>query len=140
MPTIDPDNRLRVVVGIPVNLQGEFLVQQRPPGKPCAGQWEFPGGKIEPGESSRHALVRELQEELGIVVMELRKLTIIKHDYDHARVRLEVFIVTRFDGIPAGLEGQLIRWCSLATIGELDVLEAVYPILDQLVTLPAVLD
>ncbi len=140
MPTIDPDNRLRVVVGILVNLQGEYLVQQRPPGKPCAGQWEFPGGQIETGESTQRALVRELQEELGILVLELRELTILQHDYDHARVRLEVFIVTRFDGIPAGLEGQVTRWCSLATIGELDVLEAVYPILEELVTLPSVLN
>ncbi len=132
MPIIDPEQRLRVVVGVVGNLRGKYLVQQRPQGKPCPGQWEFPGGKVEPDESVQHALERELSEELGITVLESVELTTLCHDYDHARVKLEVFIVNRFAGSPAGLEGQEIRWCSLSEIGELNVLEAVYPILDEL--------
>ena len=133
MPTIDPELRLQVAVGVLGNCRGQYLVQQRPKGKPCPGQWEFPGGKIEPGEIPRNALARELLEELGVTVLDAAALATIYHDYDHARVKLEVFSVTRFEGCPRGLEGQQTRWCNLTEIQQLDVLEAVYPIINELI-------
>ncbi len=89
---------------------GEFLLAQRPEGKPYAGYWEFPGGKIEPGEDARAALVREIREELGIEVREATPWITRGHTYTHATVRLHFFRVTAWDGEPQPLEDQDIRW------------------------------
>ena len=130
-PITDPDRRLGVVVGILVGPDG-YLVQQRPPGKPCAGYWEFPGGKIEPGETPEQALDRELHEELAVRVVQSRFLMEHLHDYDHANVRLLVYLVTRFEGAPVPIEGQNLLWGSLDQIRSMEVLEAVYPILERM--------
>jgi len=81
-------------------------------GKPYEGYWEFPGGKIETGESIHQALVRELREELGIEVIESVAIGTIEHDYPHAYVRLYLQIVREWTGIPVGLEGQELAWQS----------------------------
>ena len=107
-------------------------MQQRTPGKPCAGQWEFPGGKVEPGESPRQALEREMHEELGIETLSPRPLLTLPFDYPHARVWLEVFMVDSFAGEVTGREGQSTRWLTPTEIRQLDVLEAVHPILAKL--------
>lgn len=127
-----PDNRLHVVVGVIRDISERVFIQQRRPGTPRAGQWEFPGGKLEIGESGQQALARELHEELGIIVTGTRHLANITHDYEHARVWLDTFLVTAYDGQPEGCEGQAIAWTSLADIFRFDVLEAVYPIVDAL--------
>lgn len=132
MPIIDPESRLQVVIGVIQRAGDEYLIQQRPQGKVCAGQWEFPGGKIEPGESSEHALARELEEELGIRVTSCRFLTLITHDYSHANVLLNVYLVDEFERTPCSGEGQVIVWNSIQVIREMDVLEAVHPVLDEL--------
>ena len=132
MPTIVPDTRLHVVVGILRNAENQLFVQQRLQGKPREGQWEFPGGKVEKGESAFQALGRELHEELGIMVLDAQLLTQIGHDYEHANVWLDVFKVVRFGGEVRGCEGQNFRWCSEEKIAEMDVLEAVFPILQIL--------
>ena len=129
---IDPDPRLAVVVGVLADTEGRFLVQQRPAGKPCPGKWEFPGGKIEIGETAREALAREIFEELGVTVSGSKPLMHHSHDYDHARVRLEVFLVEHYQGEPVPREGQALAWGDIEAIRKMDVLEAVYPILTGL--------
>jgi 8-oxo-dGTP diphosphatase len=88
----------------------EFLLAQRPHGKPYPGYWEFPGGKIEPGEDPRGALARELEEELGIRVREATPWITRVYAYTHATVRLHFFRVTRWEGEPQPLEDQAIVW------------------------------
>ena len=101
-----------VAVGILISKDNNFLLANRPVGKPYEGYWEFPGGKIETGESIHQALVRELREELGIEVFESVAIGTIEHDYPHAYVRLYLQIVREWSGIPVGLEGQELAWQS----------------------------
>ena len=132
MRTTAPDARLHVVVGILCDHDGCLLVQQRIPGKPCAGQWEFPGGKVEAGESPRRALDREFREELDVEVLTTRPLMQLPFDYDHARVWLDIFLIDSLAGQVTGQEGQQVRWSTIEEIRQLDILEAVHPILDAL--------
>ena len=127
-----PDDRLYVVVGVIVDREGRLLIQQRRPGTPRAGQWDFPGGKLEQGEEAEAALSRELMEELGIEVLTSLELAVITHDYDHARVWLDTRLVTKFSGTARGLEGQPIAWVDADEVPRFDILEAVPPILDAL--------
>ena len=99
-----------VAVGILRRDDGSVLLAQRPVGKPYAGYWEFPGGKIEAGESASEALARELQEELGIVVEDSHWMITQRHDYPHAFVELQFFVVTRWSGEIDPQEGQSIAW------------------------------
>ena len=99
-----------VAAGILLDEQGRYLLGQRPAGKPYAGYWEVPGGKIEKGESVFQALKRELQEELGIDIQSSEELTILEHDYPHAYVRLHVSIIREWTGTPKGCEGQALSW------------------------------
>ena len=117
---------------------GEFLLAQRPEGKPYAGYWEFPGGKIEPGEEPRAALVRELREELGIEVREATPWITRGHVYTHATVRLHFFRVTSWDGEPQPLEDQAIRWQRVGAPDVSPMLPANAPVLAAL-ALPAVM-
>src|SRR6185437_10579761 len=93
---------------------GEFLLAQRPEGKPYPGYWEFPGGKIEPGEDAHAALVRELAEELGIGVREASPWITRVYAYTHATVRLHFFRVTRWDGDPLPARGSARRLADAA--------------------------
>ena len=86
------------------------LVAQRPAGKPYAGYWEFPGGKIEPGESPRQALARELREELGIVVHRSAPWLVQRYRYPHAHVELHFIRVFEWSGEPVGHDGQAFAW------------------------------
>lgn len=133
MPTLAPDDRLYVVVGVLKDTQGRLFVQQRRAGTPKAGQWEFPGGKLELGETPQEALFRELEEELGILVRSCVPLVEVTHDYDHAKVWLDTYLVTEFDNTPEGREGQEFAWLDLADHDQLsrfNFLPAVFPILD----------
>lgn len=111
---------------------GEFLLAERPAGKPYAGWWEFPGGKVEPGESPRQALVRELHEELGIEVDQSSPwITRIFH-YSHATVRLHFFYVTGWHGEPHGKENQRLSWQYPNAVTVHPLLPANGPILNAL--------
>ena len=89
---------------------GRVLLAQRPSGKAYAGYWEFPGGKIEPGESPRQALIRELGEELGIAVRRAEPWLVQRYRYPHAHVELHFFRVFEWDGEPVGHDGQAFAW------------------------------
>ena len=109
-----------------------MLISQRPDGKIAAGKWEFPGGKIEGGESARDALDRELHEELGIRLREARPLIVFTHAYSDRIVTLDTWLVTQWDGELHGREGQRFEWRAPITASELDVLPTVLPILRAL--------
>ena len=95
-----------------VDTDGRVLVAQRPAGKAMAGLWEFPGGKIEPGEPPEQSLVRELREELGIVVNVdcLAPLTFASHAYPDFHLLMPLYICRRWEGTVRALEGQKITW------------------------------
>jgi 8-oxo-dGTP diphosphatase len=126
-----------VAAGV-IERPGEFLLAKRPPGKPYPGYWEFPGGKIEPGEDARAALVRELREELGIEVREATPWITRVYVYTHATVRLHFFRVTAWDGDPQPLEDQAIEWQPLIAPDVAPMLPANAPVLAAL-ALPEVM-
>jgi 8-oxo-dGTP diphosphatase len=111
---------------------GEFLLAKRPEGKPYPGYWEFPGGKIEPGEDARAALVRELREELGIEVREATPWITRVYTYTHATVRLHFFRVSAWDGDPQPLEDQAIEWQRIEAPRVAPMLPANAPVLAAL--------
>jgi 8-oxo-dGTP diphosphatase len=103
---------LHVMAGVLCDAQGRVLLAQRPEGKHLAGFWEFPGGKLEPGESPQHALVRELREELGIDVDPADGVPLIRVPwrYNDRGLLLDAWQFTRWQGIPVSLEGQALQW------------------------------
>ncbi len=129
---------VEVAVGILLKNGSNVLMGKRPDGKPYAGYWEFPGGKLEPNESVALALCRELKEELGIEISldpsHYQELMIIEHDYPHAYVRLHVCLVQQWQGEPVGLEKQELSWQSLwhpqLTVDP--VLPAAWPMIEYL--------
>ncbi len=103
------DTPLHVAVAV-IEDGGRILLARRPPQAHQGDRWEFPGGKVEPGETVVAALARELEEELGITPRRYRPLLRLRHDYPERAVRLDVWKVTAFDGVPEGREGQPLRW------------------------------
>ncbi len=101
---------VQVAAGVVVRADGAVLLADRPAGKPYAGFWEFPGGKIEAGESVEQALGRELAEELQIALVESVPWVVFEHDYPHAYVRLHFRRVFGWRGEPTPLEGQRLRF------------------------------
>ena len=95
-----------------IDKDGRVLLAQRPEGKSMAGLWEFPGGKVEPGETPEQALIRELQEELGIDTWQscLAPLTFASHGYESFHLLMPVFACRKWDGIPTSKEGQNLAW------------------------------
>ena len=123
---------VHVVAGALYDAQGRVLIAERPPGKHLSGRWEFPGGKIEPGESEAQALARELREELGIEVSAAHPELTLKHDYAEKRVQVSMWIVDRYVGIPRGLDGQRLKWVVPGQLQDEDVLEADQPFIEAL--------
>ena len=104
------DPLVPVAAAVIVAADGRVLLAQRPPGKAYAGYWEFPGGKIEPGERPHDALARELREELGIVVHRAAPWLVQRYRYPHAHVELHFFRVFDWKGEPVGHDGQAFAW------------------------------
>lgn len=129
---------VEVAVGVVVKPDQSILLGQRPVGKPYAGYWEFPGGKIETGETILQALRRELQEEINLTINDANELLVIEHDYPHAYVRLHICVVTSWVGDLMGLEGQELIWLSKYELENIDqspvkpILPATLPILQDL--------
>jgi 8-oxo-dGTP diphosphatase len=97
---------------------GKILIAKRPQGRSLAGFWEFPGGKVEPGESPEHALIRELAEELGIDIAaaDLAQLTFASHDYPDFHLLMPLFLCKRWRGTVAPHEGQELLWVKPAEL------------------------
>jgi 8-oxo-dGTP diphosphatase len=127
-----------VAVGVLLRADGAVLLADRPPGKPYAGYWEFPGGKIEPGESVEQALARELDEELHIRIGPSHPWVVTEFDYPHAYVRLHFRLIREWSGEPHAAEGQNLRFIDAHRAPDLRYLPAAVPALRWL-TLPSVL-
>jgi 8-oxo-dGTP diphosphatase len=117
-----------VAVGVLIDTEGRFLLTSRPPGKVYAGYWEFPGGKVERGESIEQALRRELHEELGITIGGAHPWQVELMDYPHARVRLHFCKVFAWQGAFEMREGQQMAWQSLP-VAVTPVLPGTVPVL-----------
>ncbi|MFA5171842.1 MAG: Nudix family hydrolase [Sulfuriferula sp.] len=123
---------IHVAAAAIIRPDGQFLLASRPADKPYAGYWEFPGGKIEAGESAYQALVRELDEELGIQVTRATPWITRTHDYATVRVILHFYRVTGWDGEPQPREGQTLAWQNARHISVAPLLPANSPILKAL--------
>ncbi|MDE3009575.1 MAG: Nudix family hydrolase [Pseudomonadota bacterium] len=110
MAGADQRQLVQVVAGVLLAPDQSFLLASRPPGKVYAGYWEFPGGKVEAGESPRAALDRELEEELGVRPTRADPWLVREFSYPHARVRIRFFRVSRWEGKPHAREGQALQW------------------------------
>src|SRR5918912_4481309 len=120
-----------------VDTDGRVLLAQRPPGKPMAGLWEFPGGKVETGETPEESLIRELKEEPGIDVKEacLAPLTFASHAYPDFHLLMPLFICRRWDGIVTPREGQQLAWVRPNKLRDYPMPPADVPLIAHLTTL-----
>jgi 8-oxo-dGTP diphosphatase len=120
-----------------VDTDGRVLIAQRPAGRSMAGLWEFPGGKIETGERPEHTLIRELREELGIVVSEpcLAPLTFASHAYPDFHLLMPLFVCRRWEGTPTALEGQTLKWVKPNQLKDFPMPPADLPLISHLITL-----
>jgi 8-oxo-dGTP diphosphatase len=123
-----------VAVGILMDPQGRVLITRRAPQTHQGGLWEFPGGKVEPGETIVDALARELKEELGVTVLISEPFMTLEHDYGDQCVCLAVHRVTSWRGEPSGMEGQPLAWEQPANLTDWPFPAANQPILTRLLT------
>ncbi len=114
-----------------IDPDGRVLLAQRPEGKSMAGLWEFPGGKVEAGETPEHALIRELEEELGINTWEscLAPLTFASHSYDNFHLLMPLFACRKWDGTPQSRENQALRWVKPQDLKSYPMPEADIPLI-----------
>lgn len=125
-------NRMHVtVVCALIERQGRLLVAKRAPGQTMAGLWEFPGGKIQDGETREDAIVREIREELGCEVRPIRSLPAHMHDYADLTVTLVPYLCDVIDGEPRALEHAQVRWASKDELIGLEWTAADVPILER---------
>ena len=122
-----------------VDVDGRVLIARRPQGKTMAGLWEFPGGKVEPGELPEQTLIRELKEELGIDVTEacIAPLTFASHRYDDFHLLMPLWICRRWEGIVAAREGQELAWVRPQRLRDYPMPPADEPLVPHLVELLA---
>src|SRR5207253_11513617 len=128
---------LLVVACALVDADGRVLIAQRPAGKPMAGLWEFPGGKVEAGERPEQTLIRELKEELGIVVNEacLAPLTFASHGYPDFHLLMPLYVCRRWLGIAIVQEGQQLAWVPPNRLRDYEMPPADIPLISHLTTL-----
>lgn len=125
-------DRLQVVAAILRDPEGRVLLARRPAHKHQGGRWEFPGGKVEPGETLHAALTREIDEELGVGIRRCRPFMTVDHDYAGLHVRLHFREVLDWQGVPHGREGQTVAWFPPAALDTLDFPPANVPVTQAL--------
>jgi len=120
-----------------IDPDGRVLIAQRPEGKALAGLWEFPGGKLEPGERPEAALIRELHEELGISVKEacLAPLTFASHAYEDFHLLMPLYICRRWEGLAISKEGQNLKWVRPNKLRDYPMPAADIPLIPHLIDL-----
>jgi 8-oxo-dGTP diphosphatase len=120
-----------------IDPDGRVLIAQRPEGKAMAGLWEFPGGKVEAGERPEESLIRELKEELGIVVNEecLAPLTFASHRYPEFQLLMPLYVCRRWEGIAAAREGQKLKWVRPNDLRNYSMPPADEPLIPHLINL-----
>ena len=120
-----------------IDADGRVLIAQRPAGKPMAGLWEFPGGKVEDGETPEQSLIRELQEELGIVVNEacLAPLTFASHAYPGFHLLMPLYVCRRWERQVTATEGQKLTWVKPNRLRDYEMPPADVPLISHLMTL-----
>jgi 8-oxo-dGTP diphosphatase len=130
-------NVVLVVACAFVDADGRVLLAQRPQGKPMAGLWEFPGGKVEAGETPEATLIRESEEELGIVVREacLAPLTFASHSYPDFHLLMPLYVCRRWEGTMAAREGQKLAWVRPNRLRDYPMPPADEPLVAHLTTL-----
>ena len=126
-----------VVAAALVDADGRVLIAQRPAGKQLAGLWEFPGGKVEAGERPEEALIRELREELGIIVKAqcLAPLTFASHAYENFHLLMPLYICRRWEGVAQGREGQALKWVKASSLSAHPMPPADTPLIAPLIEL-----
>lgn len=132
--------RIQVAAGILLDRAGRVLITQRRCAGPFDGLWEFPGGKLDAGESAEAALSRELKEELGIAVGTVEPYLELAYDYPGRSVALQFFLVRDWQGKPGGVEGQALRWVDVARLDPSELLPADAPLVAALQSAEALLD
>jgi 8-oxo-dGTP diphosphatase len=120
-----------------IDPDGRVLIAKRPEGKQLAGLWEFPGGKVEQGERPEEALIRELREELGIVVKEacLAPLTFASHTYEDFQLLMPLYVCRRWEGMVTPLEGQQLTWVKPTKLKDYPMPPADLPLISHLMAL-----
>ncbi|MEN8723259.1 MAG: 8-oxo-dGTP diphosphatase MutT [Alphaproteobacteria bacterium] len=117
-----------------IDRDSRVLIAQRPAGKSMAGLWEFPGGKVEEGETPEACLIRELQEELGIDTWEscLAPIGFASHAYDDFHLLMPLFVCRKWNGTPMSNEGQALKWVAATRLSDYDMPPADIPLVAQL--------
>ena len=133
MPITEPEGWIPVAVGIARDPMGRLLVGQRPACKDYPGKWEFPGGKLEPGESVYKALVREFREEVGLEITRAEPAFVVRHHYPDRSVELNVWRVIDFLGKATGLEDQVVCWVAPRELAGLDFLDGNQTLVERVI-------
>jgi 8-oxo-dGTP diphosphatase len=128
---------LLVAAAALIDSDDRVLIAQRPPGKALAGLWEFPGGKVDAGERPEACLIRELAEELGIVVKEhcLAPLTFASHAYEDFHLLMPLWVCRRWEGLVRPLEGQAVKWVRSRQLRDYPMPPADAPLIPALIDL-----
>ncbi|MBA5762270.1 8-oxo-dGTP diphosphatase MutT [Vibrio sp. 404] len=126
--------RIHIVAAVIFNQdKSQIFITKRPDDKHKGGFWEFPGGKVEPGESTEQAMVRELEEEIGIQVTQQSPFEHLEYDYPDKSLKFDFILVTQFNGEPFGREGQQGKWVVISELDNYAFPEANVPILQRVI-------
>lgn len=127
--------RIEVAVGVLFNEEEKVLIGQRIVKDSYYQKWEFPGGKLESGESAQQALIREFSEEVGITISSTEDFMVLEYDYPNRHVKLHVQLIHEYEGVVTSMEGQAIKWVELKDLTSIDFLKGNQVIVESLIEL-----